>query len=49
MRAVSFDPQVAGLMGIPVDRIIAWTFMLGSALAAAAGIINARRGPRSSR
>jgi branched-chain amino acid transport system permease protein len=41
MRAVSFDSQVAGLMGIPVNRIISWTFVLGSALAAAAGIINA--------
>jgi branched-chain amino acid transport system permease protein len=39
MRAVSFDWQVAGLMGIPVNRIISITFALGSALAAAAGII----------
>jgi len=39
MRAVSFDPQVAGLMGIPVNRIISGTFVLGSALAGAAGII----------
>jgi branched-chain amino acid transport system permease protein len=39
MRAVSFDSQVAGLMGIPVNRVISWTFVLGSALAAAAGII----------
>ena len=46
MRAVSFDPQVAGLMGIPVNRIISWTFVLGSALAAAAGIINAVSRPR---
>jgi branched-chain amino acid transport system permease protein len=46
MRAVSFDSQVAGLMGIPVNRIIAGTFMLGSALAAAAGIINASARPR---
>ncbi|HEX9241298.1 MAG TPA: branched-chain amino acid ABC transporter permease [Anaeromyxobacter sp.] len=46
MRAVSFDSQVAGLMGIPVNRIIAGTFMLGSALAAAAGIINASSRPR---
>ncbi len=46
MRAVSFDPQVAGLMGIPVNRIISWTFVLGSALAAAAGIINASARPR---
>ena len=46
MRAVSFDPLVAGLMGIPVNRIIAGTFVLGSALAAAAGIINASSRPR---
>jgi branched-chain amino acid transport system permease protein len=46
MRAVSFDPKVAGLMGIPVDRVIAWTFVLGSALAAAAGIISAARMPK---
>ena len=41
MRAVSFDHRSAGLMGIPVDRIIAGTFMLGSALAAGAGILYA--------
>jgi branched-chain amino acid transport system permease protein len=46
MRAVSFDSQVAALMGIPVNRIISWTFVLGSALAAAAGIINASSRPR---
>src|SRR5512138_2312444 len=46
MRAVSFDPTVAGLMGIPVNRVISWTFVLGSALAAAAGIINASSRPR---
>ena len=46
MRAVSFDARVAGLMGIPVDRVIAGTFVLGSALAAAAGIISASRLPR---
>jgi branched-chain amino acid transport system permease protein len=46
MRAVSFDPQVAGLMGIPVNRIISGTFVLGSALAAAAGIINAVSRPK---
>ncbi len=39
MRAVSFDSQVAGLMGIPVDRIISWTFVLGSVLAAVAGLL----------
>ena len=41
MRAVSFDHRVAALMGIPVDRVIAFTFMLGSALAACAGILYA--------
>ena len=41
MRAVSFDHRVAALMGIPVDRVIAVTFMLGSALAAGAGILYA--------
>jgi branched-chain amino acid transport system permease protein len=46
MRAASFDPQVAGLMGIPVNRIISGTFVLGSALAAAAGIINASSRPK---
>jgi branched-chain amino acid transport system permease protein len=46
MRAVSFDWQVAGLMGIPVNRIISWTFVLGSVLAAAAGIINAVARPK---
>jgi len=41
MRAVSFDHRTAALMGIPVDRVIAVTFMLGSALAAGAGILYA--------
>jgi branched-chain amino acid transport system permease protein len=39
MRAVSFDAQVAGLMGIPVNRVISWTFVLGSMLAAVAGLL----------
>jgi branched-chain amino acid transport system permease protein len=46
MRAVSFDSKVAGLMGIPVDRVIAGTFVLGSTLAAAAGILTALPRPR---
>ncbi|MEW5743541.1 MAG: branched-chain amino acid ABC transporter permease [Myxococcota bacterium] len=41
MRAVSHDHKVAALLGIPVDTIIAATFMLGSALAAGAGILYA--------
>jgi branched-chain amino acid transport system permease protein len=46
MRAVSFDPQVAGLMGIPVGRIISGTFVLGSALAAVAAVLVAGSRPR---
>ncbi len=41
MRAVSFDHRTAALMGIPTDRVIATTFMLGSALAAGAGLLYA--------
>lgn len=39
MRAVSFDADAARLMGINVNRIISFTFALGSALAAAAGVL----------
>ncbi|MEP6994113.1 MAG: branched-chain amino acid ABC transporter permease [Acidobacteriota bacterium] len=39
MRAVSFSLDASKLMGISTDRIIAITFALGSALAAAAGVL----------
>jgi branched-chain amino acid transport system permease protein len=39
MRAVSFDTDAAQLMGINVDRIISFTFAIGSGLAAAAGVM----------
>jgi branched-chain amino acid transport system permease protein len=39
MRAVAEDKQAASLMGIDVNRIILVTFILGSALAAAAGVM----------
>jgi branched-chain amino acid transport system permease protein len=39
MRAVSFDMEAARLMGINVDSTISATFAIGSALAAAAGVI----------
>jgi branched-chain amino acid transport system permease protein len=46
MRAVSYNLNSAKLMGINTDRIIAFTFALGSALAAAAGVLVAIRIPR---
>lgn len=39
MRAVSFNHDLASLMGIPTNRVISYTFMLGSALAGAAGVL----------
>jgi branched-chain amino acid transport system permease protein len=39
MRAVSFSHDLASLMGIPTNRVISFTFMLGSALAGAAGVL----------
>uniref|UniRef100_A0A7C3YVG5 Branched-chain amino acid ABC transporter permease n=1 Tax=candidate division WOR-3 bacterium TaxID=2052148 RepID=A0A7C3YVG5_UNCW3 len=39
MRAVSYDKETASLMGIDVDRIISFTFALGSGLAAVGGIL----------
>ena len=39
MRAVSEDMECASYVGIPVDRVIAFTFALGSALAGAAGVL----------
>ncbi|MCB9685688.1 MAG: branched-chain amino acid ABC transporter permease [Alphaproteobacteria bacterium] len=45
MRAVSYDTKVAALMGIPVDRVISMTFVVGSALAAAAGFLYATKYP----
>jgi branched-chain amino acid transport system permease protein len=45
MRAVSYNQQAASLMGVPVNRIISFTFGLGSALAAVAGILYAMKAP----
>jgi branched-chain amino acid transport system permease protein len=39
MRAVSFNFETASLMGIPTDRVISTTFILGSILAAVAGLL----------
>ncbi len=39
MRAVSEDYQTAALMGIDVNRVISFTFAIGSALAGAGGVL----------
>ncbi len=46
MRAVSYDAPAAALMGVPVDRVITGTFVLGSMLAAAAGILVGLANPK---
>jgi branched-chain amino acid transport system permease protein len=46
MRATSFNLPVAKLMGINTDFVIAFTFALGSALAAAGGVMVALAIPR---
>lgn len=45
MRAVAFRTDTAALMGINVDRIISLTFIIGSALAAAAGFLYSMKYP----
>ncbi|MFA6857147.1 MAG: branched-chain amino acid ABC transporter permease [Treponema sp.] len=39
MRAISYDKFAIPLMGIPVNKVITFTFAIGSALAAIAGIL----------
>jgi branched-chain amino acid transport system permease protein len=45
MRATSHDREAAAMMGIDVDRVIVFAFVLGSALAGAAGVLTALRVP----
>lgn len=46
MRAVSYNLNSAKLMGVNTDFVIAFTFALGSALAAAAGVLVAQYQPK---
>jgi branched-chain amino acid transport system permease protein len=39
MRATAQNQQVAGLMGVDVNRVIAATFLIGAALGAVAGVL----------
>ena len=39
MRATQQNPQVAGLMGVDINRVISFTFVVGAALGAAAGVM----------
>ena len=45
-RAAAFNPQAAALMGININSVISFTFGLGSALAAAGGILWAYKFPK---
>ena len=45
MRAVALNPQAAQLVGINIDVVISFTFGLGSALAAAGGVLYAAQLP----
>jgi branched-chain amino acid transport system permease protein len=47
MRATSYDREAAAMMGLNVDRVIVFAFVLGSALAGAAGVLTALRVPTS--
>jgi branched-chain amino acid transport system permease protein len=39
MRATAENPAVAGLMGVNINAVISFTFIIGSALAAIAGMM----------
>jgi branched-chain amino acid transport system permease protein len=40
IRAVASDREAAEMLGIDVDRTIAWTFFIGSAMAGVAGVMS---------
>jgi branched-chain amino acid transport system permease protein len=46
LRAVSFRFDTASLMGVDVNKVVSFTFVLGSVLAAIAGILYALKYPR---
>lgn len=46
MRAVSQDKDAARLMGIDIEKVISFTFMVGGAFAGAAGLLSGMTYPR---
>jgi branched-chain amino acid transport system permease protein len=46
LRAVSYRFDTASLMGVNVNRVISFTFVLGSVMAAAAGVLVGLRSPK---
>ena len=46
LRAVSFRFDTASLMGVDINRVVSFTFVLGSVLAAVAGLLYAIKYPR---
>jgi branched-chain amino acid transport system permease protein len=45
MRALSYNVDTAALMGVPVNRVVSFTFVIGASLAAAAGFLYALKYP----
>lgn len=45
MRATSQDYEIASVMGVNIDNVISWTFVMGSALAAVGGMMWAVKYP----
>jgi branched-chain amino acid transport system permease protein len=39
IRAVAQDPETATLMGVNIDRVVTWTFLLGGVMAGVAGLL----------
>lgn len=46
MRAVSQNSTVAAMLGIPIDRVISFTFIVGSSLAGIAAVLVGMRYPK---
>ena len=46
MRAVSEDKDAARLMGIDIEKVIAWTFLIGGIFAGTAGLLSGMTYPR---